>query len=518
MRGSMDHIAEERYRITLQSIGDAVIATDALGRIEMLNPVAEALTGWGNSAARGRPLHEVFCIINEGTRQPVESPVQHVLREGTVVGLANHTLLVARDGSERPIADSGAPIRDASGALTGVVLVFRDQTEERSAQRALSDSVERYRLLFNASPLPMWVYDLETLICLAVNDAALLQYGYSRQEFLAMTIKDIRPAQDLPRLTSWLSHLPDGPNPASEWQHRRKNGSLIEVEISSHTLSVAGRRAQLVQAHDITARKRAERELAFQRAALEQLVAARTQDLVAARDQAEQANRAKSEFLSRMSHELRTPLNAILGFGQLMAMDAGLQEPHRAYVDQTLRAGKHLLELINDVLDLAQIEAGRVTITAEALALGELVEDGLRLLAPSIGQRRIKVQVQAMVGTVVWADRTRLRQVLLNLLSNAVKYNREGGSLTISITPVAAQRLRLSIADTGIGIKPERQAELFEPFNRLGAESSGIEGTGIGLAIARQLIEMMGGSIGVESQPGVGTQFWIELALAAKLA
>ena len=233
--------------------------------------------------------------------------------------------------------------------------------------------------------------------------------------------------------------------------------------------------------------------------------------LIAARDEANRANRAKSEFLSSMSHELRTPMNAILGFGQLLESDTGLSAEDRDYVEEILRAGNHLLELINEVLNLAKIEAGHVNLSIESVEVCPILKECLSLVGPQAAKRNIQISQTGPEGSVVVADRTRLKQSLLNLVSNAIKYNREGGGVTISLAPPAAGKLRIRVTDTGPGIPAERLHELFQPFNRLGAENSNIEGAGIGLTITQRIVEMMHGTLGVESEVGVGSSFWIEL-------
>jgi len=252
---------KEEFRTTIYSIGDAVIITDKSGNLANLNPVAEELTGWTEKEAIGKSIEEVFRIINEGTRQKVESPIDKVLREGSIVGLANHTLLIAKDGKETPIADSGAPIRDEEGLITGVVLVFRDQTEEHAHQAALQESELKYRLMFESSPQPMWFYDIDSLAFLEVNRAAISHYGYSQAEFLSMTLRDIRPEEDIPALIQDVADTSDSYNTAGIWRHKKKNGELIFVEIISHEVVFNNKAARHVLVNDITNRKKSQEAL-----------------------------------------------------------------------------------------------------------------------------------------------------------------------------------------------------------------------------------------------------------------
>ncbi|MFN3459730.1 MAG: ATP-binding protein, partial [Oceanibaculum sp.] len=240
-------------------------------------------------------------------------------------------------------------------------------------------------------------------------------------------------------------------------------------------------------------------------------------DMVRAKEQAEAASRAKSDFLSSMSHELRTPLNAIMGFAQVLEIDEGLSEDQLDSVHTIRRSGQHLLQLINEILDLARIESGRLELSIEEVGIAELFAESGALITPLAADRNIAVQFARKPSAIaVRGDRTRLNQVLVNLLSNAVKYNRQSGSIVVSALPRGAGTIRISVADTGHGIPAEKLGQLFTPFNRLGAENSDVEGTGIGLVIARRLIEGMGGHIGVESRVGAGTTFWIELPMAEK--
>ncbi len=238
--------------------------------------------------------------------------------------------------------------------------------------------------------------------------------------------------------------------------------------------------------------------------------------LLAATAAAVKANRAKSDFLSGMSHELRSPLNAILGFAQLI--ESGTPPPTAAQqesVDQVLHAGWYLLALIDEILDLALIESGRLQLSARAVSLAELMADCQAMIEPQAQAAAVRVSFTRLPQPCfVQADRTRAKQVLINLLSNAIKYNRSGGRVDVRCRRVAGQRVRVSVQDTGHGLSAEQLAQLFEPFNRLGQEAGAAQGTGIGLVVSKQLVELMGGRIGVESTPGVGSRFWFELDAA----
>jgi signal transduction histidine kinase/CheY-like chemotaxis protein len=279
----------------------------------------------------------------------------------------------------------------------------------------------------------------------------------------------------------------------------RKDGTRFPASVT--VTALRGARGMLIGylliGADNSARKRVESELHAAMAA------------------AEKANKAKTDFLSGMSHELRTPLNAILGFAQLMESDVSPQTlPQKRNLGHILKAGWYLLELINEILDLALIESGKVTLSGEPVSLSEAMLESRAMIEPQALKRGITMHFPGFDAVhFVKADRTRLKQVLINLLFNAIKYNRPGGSVSVAYTLEGSGGIRIDVRDTGAGLTPEQVAHLFQPFNRLGKESGAEEGTGIGLVVTRRLVELMGGSIGVHSVVGVGTEFWIALQL-----
>jgi signal transduction histidine kinase/CheY-like chemotaxis protein len=255
--------------------------------------------------------------------------------------------------------------------------------------------------------------------------------------------------------------------------------------------------------------------------AMELEILRRSQDLDAANKQLRQAkqdadvaNRAKSEFISRMSHELRTPMNAILGFAQLLEMDQLTPEQHES-VDHILKGGHHLLDLINEVLDIARIEAGRLSLSLEPVGVQDVMRETVDMITPLASRANIQLNAAAPGASDrhIFADRQRIKQVLLNLLSNAIKYNHKGGMVTLSCEETANGRLRVKVTDTGPGIPPDKLSRLFTPFDRLGAEPTGIEGSGLGLSLSKRLTEAMGGTLGVDSTQGQGSTFWVDLAI-----
>jgi PAS domain S-box-containing protein len=499
-------VSEARLAVTLNSIGDGVIATDADGRVTLLNPLAQRLTGWTQAEAEGRPVDDIFHIISQETRLAAAIPVKETLARGTVQGLANHTILIARDGSECAIADCCAPIRDRGDQVVGAVLVFRDVTGEYAAQQALRDHQLYTRSLFESNIDPIMTTDPSGTIT-DVNNQMEALTGCPREELIGTPFRDY--FTDPERAAAGIRlALAEKKLSNYELTARARDGRQTFVSFNAATFydAAGALKGVFAAARDITEGKRLDRALQEKNAELE-----------SARSAAEKANLAKSEFLSSMSHELRTPLNAVLGFAQVM--ESGSPPPTAAQkrsLDQILKAGWYLLELINEILDLARIESGRLVVSREPVALDELMLECRAMIEPQARLRDISMEFAHFDSPCyVLADRTRLKQVLINLLFNAIKYNKPGGKVTVDWISATPDSVRVSVLDTGAGLAPEKLAQLFQPFNRLGKEAGMEEGTGIGLVVAKQLVELMGGIIGVDSTVGAGTSFWVELTLCA---
>ncbi|HZP04602.1 MAG TPA: response regulator [Terracidiphilus sp.] len=384
-------------------------------------------------------------------------------------------------------------------------------TERRRAEDLLHESEDRHRKLFENNPHPTWAFDRETLQFLAVNGAAVRNYGYSEDEFLRMTIKDIRPLEDIPRVVESVHRIQDGAGSTGVWRHRLKNGEIIDVEITSYALNFSGRPAEVVVAVDITQRLRNEEE---KRRLIERLAAA-NQQLEVRNREVERASQFKDQFLSTMSHELRTPLNAVLGFSELLtdARYGPLTERQSRYVNHIHSSGQHLLRLINDILDLSKIEAGRFQLNIERVAVDMSFAEVCESLQPLADKSGHQLIQHAASGLVVQADGMRFKQMLMNLLGNAIKFTPKGGKIELAARQ-AGEMVRIEVRDSGPGIPPDEKERIFEAFHRVRQSDKAAEGTGLGLAITRKLAELHGGQLDVESQPEGGSCFYFTVPSA----
>ncbi len=505
-RRSEELVRQQRewFHVTLSSIGDAVIATDVEGRVEFMNAPAESLTGWSLAESKGRPMTDVFSIFHEQTRNVAENPVQRVLREGCVVGLANHTVLVSRDGTERPIEDSAAPIRASSGELIGVVLVFHDVSDRKKAEAELRASERRFQLWTELNVIATGVSDLEGLF-LEANDALLQLLGYTRAELDAGQFNwhDLTVPEHLERDYKAIAEARQrGACQPYEKDYLHKDGHRVPV-IIGYALFPAPGRNSLQQTDelaicfivDITERKRAE-EL------LEQRVEERTLSLKKAMADLE-------AFSYTISHDLRAPLRSMHAYAQILVDDHGpsLSEDVKDYLGKIVRSGVHLERLIHDVLTYTRIS--KTEIPMATIELGTLLHDLIERY-PNFRGKNVSIEIAAGLPSVRGNDAL-LNQCFSNLIGNALKFVPPGRDPRVKIhAEVRMRRVKVWVEDNGIGIAPGDRARIFGIFERL-PSASAYEGTGIGLSIVRRAAEKMDGDAGVESEPGTGSRFWIEL-------
>ncbi|HEX2191262.1 MAG TPA: PAS domain S-box protein [Longimicrobiaceae bacterium] len=490
LRGS-----EESYRGLFDNLSELVYIQDLEGRFLNVNEAVVRAYGYSREELVG----ETPGILADPGRVDVEDTMARF--ERAVAGEPQRFEWWGRrrDGSIFP--KEVVLTRSTYFGQEAVIAVARDITERKQAEDAVRAVKEQQEALLNNIPDLAWLKDARHRV-LAVNEAVARAAGVDRDFCAGKTDFEIWPQDVAEKIRADDERvLREGTQLVTEERYTQPDGSVHYLEtVKQPFRDHEGRIAGTVGiARDITERKLT--ELALQRA----------------KEEAEAANQAKSEFLSRMSHELRTPMNSILGFAQLLARRE-LAPEQRKGVDHILKAGHHLLNLINEVLDLARIESNRQQLSLEPVRVGDAVQEALTLVRPLAAQHGCELAADAAgeVAAYVTADRQRLTQVLLNLLSNALKYNRQGGRVWVTCGPAAddAGRFRLRVHDTGVGIAPEMMEELFVPFARLGAEHSGVEGTGLGLALSRRLVEAMGGELRVESTPGLGSVFTVELERA----
>ena len=495
---------KELISTTLASIGDCVIVTDTQSRVTFLNPEAERLTGWTNSNAEGRPLSVVFRIVNERTRRVAEDPVEKVLRLGTIVGLANHTMLLREDGAEFLIDDSAAPIRDKDGSLFGVVLVFRDVTE----QRKLYEAREQLAAIVEYSGEAIATKNLDGIIQ-TWNASAEKLFGYRADEIIGKPVTILIPPERLSEEEEILSRLRRGlPAERLETIRLKKDGTSIPVSVTVSPIKdpdgdVIGA-SKLIQ--DITARNRLEKQ--------RQQLLAREQSL---RAQAEAAGRMKDEFLATVSHELRTPLSAILGWATML--NRGQLEPAMASrgIESIERNAKAQAQLVEDLLDVSRIISGKMRLDIKPVILTSIINEALDVVRPAAEAKSIRLKVNIDSDSdQLRADPARLQQIIWNLVSNSIKFTPARGEVTVNVGR-SASMAEISVSDTGEGINPKFLPYVFDRFQQ--ADSSVTRkhgGLGLGLAITRHLVEMHGGTIEAHSEgEGRGATFTVKLPVPA---
>ncbi|ENO88509.1 ATP-binding protein [Thauera linaloolentis] len=395
-----------------------------------------------------------------------------------------------KNGEPYWVSTTIVPIVDDSGKPVRYVSIRTDITLLKATELRLQESRERHK--FFADNVDEGVVVCDRGMIVDVSDRWLELFRCRRDDALGQPVMSFTAPSAVPMALQLI-----GEKWAESYESvmLRHDGTTFPAIVRGRDLEFGGRELRLTTILDISRQK--ETELAVK----------------AARTEAERANQAKSEFLSSMSHELRTPMNAIFGFAQILEFDERLNEDQQDSVQEILKAARHLLGLINEVLDLAKIDSGRITLSIETVLVDAVADECEQLLRPLAADRKISLHLPSGPQGAVRADRVRLKQVLLNLLSNAIKYNHPQGEVRLTVD-TAGPRLRITVADTGPGIAADKLGSLFQPFNRLDAEHGPVEGTGLGLAISRRMVEAMGGRIGVDSEPGRGCRFWIELPQA----
>lgn len=505
--------SESHLSATLHSIGDGVISSDSSGKVTNLNAVAEVLTGWKLDHAFGRPVNEIFHVVDSNTRKDIDSPVSKTLSSGRSTSITGHTALIAGDGTERQIDTSCAPIRDANGHVMGAVLVFRDVTEEYHRREELRASDERFAQIAEVSGEMIWEVDSEGVYTY-VSQASLTLLGYTPEEMIGkMRFYDLSPEQDRETYKKTVLEIFESRTIFKnvEKTAQGKTGEQVimitnGVPVLNADESFRGYRGSDL---DITARKRVEQELIQSNRFLEQ-ANARANKLA---EEAEKANVAKGEFLANMSHEIRTPMNGIIGMTEV-ALNTSLSGEQREYLEAVLGSAETMMIIINDILDFSKIEAGKIELAQTEFNLYELIEDTISTLSVS-PQKNKNVEISCLINSdvaeTVIGDPVRFRQVITNLVGNAIKFT-EHGFVNLTVEQESANdndvMLMCCVSDTGIGISKDKLGTIFKPFEQADASTTRrYGGTGLGLTIVSRLVQLMNGRIWVDSEPGRGSSF-----------
>jgi PAS domain S-box-containing protein len=500
------------------------IATDAKGVIQIFNVGAERMLGYAAADVMNKitpaDISDPQEVIARAKALSVElsTPITPgfealVFKASRGIEDIYELTYIRKDGSRFPAIVSVTALRDAQGGIIGYLLIGTDNTarkqveeDQKKLDQRLRDQQFYTRSLIESNIDAIMTTDPSGIIT-DVNKQMEALTGCTRDELIGAPFKNYFTDPELAEASIKLV-LSEKKVTDYELTARARDGKETVVSYNATTFYDRDRRLQGVfaAARDVTERKR-----------LDQVLQEKNVELESARLVAERANLAKSDFLSSMSHELRSPLNAILGFAQLMESESPAPtESQRESIGLILQAGWHLLKLINEILDLAVIESGKVSLSPEIVALDDVMYECQSMMEPEAQQRGITLTFPRFdLPLFVIADRTRLKQIVINLLSNAIKYNKAQGTVVVECVASTPARTRISVRDTGVGLSPEKLAQLFQPFNRLGQEVGGVAGTGIGLVVTKRLAELMDGVLGVESSPDGGSVFWCELNSSA---
>ncbi len=505
------HLAEERFRLAANSTNDALwdwdVQTDHLWWSEGFTHLFgykpgefEQTIQWWADQIHPEDRRRVYGSLRAAA-------------EGTAETWKEEYRFYKADGSIAWVLDRGQILRDEHGKAVRVIGGFAEVTDSHTMMEALRHSEKRFRSIFESDVVGLFFASLDGKIHDA-NGAFLEMLGYTREEFQrhGLDWQKLSPPQykEADRKSN-EGLIATGRTEPYEKVFYRKDGGKLPVLVGASLID-REQRIGIGFVIDISERVRAREALVRLNEELEKRVRERTGQLEKARDEAQRANISKNEFLSRMSHELRTPMNAILGFAQILEIQ-DLSRDQQHCVRQILAGGRHLLNLINEVLDIARIESGRMTVSPEPIVLRDVLHQSLEMVRPAIDGHHIELDwdTSGCENTWVVADPSRLKQVFINLLSNAIKYNRRGGRVRLYCEHLEEDTLRIHFNDTGMGIPMDKISRLFTPFDRLGQEASGIEGSGLGLALTKRLLDVMKGRIHISSVPGEGTNVIVDL-------
>jgi PAS domain S-box-containing protein len=482
--------SEQRFLRVVHMVSEGITLSDESGFFEVFNSRMEELTGYLMKEANDASDFNRFLYPSEDLYQQALGAQKQLLSTGQAQ--ESETAIRTKSGETKILLVSSSLVPYKNHKM--MLCVYRDITEHKRSDHALRINEKRLRIFFESIPLPTWVFDLESLQFIEVNNTALQHYGYTKEEFLAMSVMDIRPVEDIPNLQAALEAIRIKESNTTHGRHRRKDGSIIEVQLSWHDFEYNNRHAVLMVAQDITESKRSQEELQQ------------------AKEAVEIANRVKSEFLTNMSHEIRTPMNGIIGTIDLLCHTM-LTPEQREYTETIRLSGDALLNVLNDILDFSKIESHEVELEEHPFRIETCIEEIFELYAIQADQKNIDLVywIDEKVPQVVIIDATRLRQVLVNLVSNAVKFT-EQGEIHIVVSQVSEKdgkvELIFSVRDTGIGIPSDRLHKLFRPFSQVDSSSTRkYGGTGLGLAICSRAVDLLGGQIWVESTLAEGSTF-----------
>lgn len=494
---------EEEFKTTLYSIGDAVITTNDKGRVKHLNKIAEELTGWTEKEAENKELAQIFNIINETTGETTENPVTKVLKDGVIVGLANHTMLISKQGVKIPIADSAAPIRSSNREIVGVVLVFRDQSEERNYIDEIKISRDFAESIIETLHESLLVLDANLKV-ISANQMFYDSFHCTTDETIGQSFFEMNDQfwnnhklrqqleTILPQNTSFNNFEFQSQLRGSEKQVLNMNARRIKFK-DQKTKSI------LLAINDVTEKSRLIKEL------------------LVAKEKAEESNKLKSAFLANMSHEIRTPLNGILGFSSLLGETSLSQKKRINYINIIENNGQQLLSVVNDILDISLIQSNQVKIKKQDFELRAFIEEIYTFYATLKVENLRSIELIAEYNSqrqdlVITSDKDRLFQIFKNLMDNAFKFT-HAGYIRFGAVP-SEKNVTFFVKDTGRGIPKDKAQSIFEKFEQIELSNKGTtDGNGLGLSIAKGFVERLGGKIWVESEPKKGAKFYFRIPL-----